>query len=209
MAKQPKAAKHQRTIRQNVRPGLLLLLLPLLGGVAVFVVFASGLYSKSLSAAGDKRLETQNWQQADKVLTDRQPNYDRKYGYYKVKVGQTLASIADYFSVDEKDLAALNPGLVVAGTTIKVPPVTRQLAPTAGPNGKLTALAGVTVTNDRGLLRINQQYSAQQVVTDIPELMAFLKQYDAIEQTGPLAYRINKSISIQGNIRVDITSTTV
>jgi parallel beta-helix repeat protein len=205
MAKQPKH-QQQHGLRHNVRPGLLLLLLPILGGVAVVMVFASGLYGKSLSAAGDKRLETQNWQQADKVLANRQPTYERKYAYYKIKVGQTLASVAAYFSVNEKDLAALNPGLTVPGTTIKVPPVTQPLTPTAGPNGKL---AGAVVTNDRGLLRINQQYTADQVITNIPELMTFLKPYDAIEQTGPFTYRIKKPISIQGNIRIDITSATV
>lgn len=202
----PKTLKERRRLRHNVRPGLVIMLFPIAAAVVVVTIFASGMYGRSLSAAGDKRLETQNWQQANEVLINRQPTYERKYAYYKLKIGQTLSSVAAYFSVDEQELARLNPGLVVPGTTIKVPPVEHPLAPTDGPNGKL---AGVKVVDDRGFLRITQQYSAEPVVTTIPELMTFLASYKAIEQTGPLTYRINRPISIQGNIRVDITAQTV
>jgi parallel beta-helix repeat protein len=204
--KNPNHRPNRRTVRHNVRPGLILLLLPLLGGLAVIAVFASGLYNKSLSAAGDKRLETQNWQQAKDVFENRQPTYERKYAYYKMKVGQTLTSVADYFSVSEAELTKLNPGMAVAGTTIKVPPVTQPLAPAAGPNGKIFQ---AVVVDDHGFLRITQQYSADQIITNIPDLMAFLKPYDAIQQTGPTTYRINRSISLEGNIRLDITDQTV
>jgi parallel beta-helix repeat protein len=197
---------NRRKVRHNVRPGLLLLLLPLMGGLAVIAVFASGLYSKSLSAAGDKRLETQNWQQAKDVFENRQPTYERKYAYYKMKVGQTLTSVADYFGVTEAELTKQNPGLAVAGTTIKVPPIEQPLAPTAGPNGKISQ---AIVTDDHGFLRISQQYSNEQVITNIPDLMNFLKPYNAIQQTGPTTYRINRSISIEGNIRMDVTGQTV
>jgi parallel beta-helix repeat protein len=152
-------------------------------------------------------LVTENWEAADAAFADRQPDYERKYAYYKLKDGQNLASVADYFSVDEAKLRKLNPGMVVPGTTVKVTPVEHPYAPTTGPNGKFNALT--IITEDHGLLRIRQPYRYDTVVTTIPDLMNVLKRYNAIEQIGPKDFRINRAISIEGDIRLDVTAATV
>jgi hypothetical protein len=44
------------------------------------------------------------------------------------------------------------------------------------------------------------------ITTDIDGLMDLLRGYKAIERTGPGTYRLNRAISIEGDIRVDLTS---
>ncbi|HUS26577.1 MAG TPA: right-handed parallel beta-helix repeat-containing protein [Nevskiaceae bacterium] len=205
MAVHHTAPKTKTKLRHNLRPSLLLIVLPLLGGIAIVVFFASGAYGKTLARAGNTRLVTENWEAADNAFTSRTPVYERKYAYYKLKDGQNLASVAAYFSVDEQKLAALNPGDIVPGTTVKVPPVEHPLAPIAGPNGGLSTAA---ITNDRGLLRIRQNYKFATATTTIPDLMNFLKPYNAIVQTGPKTFRLERAISLEGNIRLDITNDT-
>lgn len=195
-----------RKLRHNLKPALIIVLIPLLIGAVVAGILFGGRYEAALSSAGNQRLITENWQAADKAFTDRQPQYERKFAYYKLKEGQTLDSVAQYFSVDPFRLAAMNPGLVVPGTTIKVPPVETPLAPTPGANHKL---ATTVITEEGGLLRIKQPYKFELAITTIPELMDFLKRYNAIEQTGPTSYRINRAISLEGNMRLDITAPTV
>lgn len=204
--KKPKAIKRRRGLRHNLRPALIIVAIPLVVGAAVFSVFFSGGYDTALQSVGNERLVTENWQAADTAFLQRQPDYERKYAYYKLKEGQNLATAAAYFSVSEAKLRQLNPGLIAVGTTIKVPPVEHMLAPTAGPNGKI---ATAVVTEDRGLLRIRQAYRSELAITNLPELTAFLKRYNAIEQTGPTSYRINRAISLEGNIRLDATAATV
>jgi LysM repeat protein len=199
-------AQHKRSLRHNIRPGVGLLVVPLLVGITVVTVLFSGMYSGALGRVGDNRLVTQNWETAEKAFTDRQPSYERKFAYYKVKEGQTLEAVAAYFSVDTEKLAALNPGTIVAGTTIKIPPLEHPYAPVSGPNGKLST---AVVQDDQGLLRIRQAHRLEQAVTTIPDLMAFLKPYNAITQLGPKTYRIERPISLEGNIRLDVTGDTV
>lgn len=193
-------------LHQNLKPGVLLILLPLISGIITLLFMTNGTYSQALGELGNDRLTTLNWQSARDAFTNRMPIYSQKFAYYKLKEGQTLDTVAQYFSVDRAALAKLNPGDVVAGTTIKVTPVEAPLTPIAAPNG---LVAGATVTEDRGLLRIRQPYRLPLATTTIPELMVVLKRYNAIEQVAPKVFRINKAISIEGNIRLDITNDTV
>lgn len=206
MAKKHSVSHVRRGIRHNLKPALIIIAIPILVGAGVLTMFLSGRYNNALTTAGSQRLVTQNWEAADRAFADRQPEYERKFAYYKLKEGQTLSSVANYFSVDEKKLSELNPGLIVAGATIKVPPVEHPLAPTSGANGKL---GSAVVTEDHGLLRIRQAYKFELAITTIPELKNFLQRYSAIEQTGDKTYRINRAISLEGNIRLDITPETV
>lgn len=191
----------------NTKPTILLLLIPL--GVGLFTVslIGSGLYYNTLADIGSQRLVTPNWESARSSLEKAQPSYLRKFAYYKVKEGQTLENVAAYFSVDSRRLVDLNPGQIVPGTTIKISPPEHPLKVTSGPNGTINQ---AVVVDDRGVLRVTQKYSNRQpIVTTIPELKEFLAPHGAIEQTGPRAFRLAKSISLDGDIRLDITPATI
>jgi parallel beta-helix repeat protein len=193
-------------LRQNIKPSLVIIALPLLIGAAVITIFLTGRYDIFLGNAGNQRLITENWEAADSTFRASQPKYERKFAYYKLKEGQTLASVANYFSVSQETLKQMNPGLVVAGTTIKVPPVEHPFSPIPTPNGKIKSAA---ITEDNGLLRVQQPYRLGLATTNIPELMDFLKSYGVIQRVSDKVYRINRAISLEGNIRLDITGDTV
>lgn len=194
-------------LRRNIRPVFIILLLPLLIGLSVATAIVTGLYQRNLADFGSKRLETPNWNQAEAAMTDAQPDYVRKFAYYKLKDGQTLESVADYFGVDRQKMADMNPGIITAGTTVKVPPIEKPYQPTAGPNGRLSQ---AIVIEDRGLVRVTHKYRVRQpIVTNLPELNAFLASYKVMEQTGPSTYRILRPLSLDGDIRLDVTPATV
>ena len=194
-------------LRRNMKPSIVLLLIPLGVGIFTLSLVISGLYYNVLADIGTKRLVTPNWEGAVASMEKAQPTYERKFAYYKIKEGQTIASVANYFSVNVNELTRLNPGKVVAGTTIKVPPPESPLMPTAGANGSITQ---AVVVDDHGMLRVTQKYNKlRPVVTTIPELMDFLAPYQAIERVDATTYRLNKAISLQGNIRLDMTPATL
>jgi len=197
---------HSKKLRHNLKPAILIAMIPVLIGAGVVTFFLTGRYESALGSAGNQRLLTKNWEAADKAFIERQPNYERKFAYYRLKEGQTLESVAAFFGVDPVKLKKMNPGLVVSGATIKVPPVERPLEETSGANGKIVE---AKITEDHGLLRIRQPYKSDLAITTIPELMDFLRPYSAIEKTGAKTYRINRAISLEGNIRLDVTPATV
>lgn len=202
-----KKSKSSKGLRRNLRPTIVLLLIPIGVGLFTLSLVLSGLYYKVLAEIGNQHLVTPGWDAAATSMQAAQPNYERKFAYYKVKEGQTLEAVATFFGVRLEELARLNPGQIVAGVTIKVPPIEKPYEPMAGANGRISQAA---VVDNNGLIRITQKYSlAQPAVTTIPELMAFLAPYGAIEQTGPLSYRLNKAISLQGDIRLDMTPATI
>jgi parallel beta-helix repeat protein len=163
-------------------------------------------YVDLLGQSGAQRLITKNWEAADSAFAANIPSPQRQYAYYKVKDYQNLDRVAQFFSVDASELAKLNPGQIVAGTTIKVPPVEKPLDPISGPNGKIIQ---AQVVDDNGLLRVKVSYKFDQAVTTIPELMNFLKPYNAIKEISPKVYRIERAFSLEDNIRIDITDATV
>ncbi len=199
--------KRGRHFYRNIKPAFVLLFIPLAIGFSVTAIIATGLYARNLASLGSQRLVTEGWESAQKAMLDAQPTYERKYAYYKVREGQTIEDVARYFSVEPKKLVALNPGTIVAGTTIVVPPLESPLKPSAGPNG---VVKQAEVVDDQGLLRIKHKYRLKQpAVTTIPELAQFLAPYNAIELVKPGTYRINKAFSLDGDIRLDITSATL
>jgi parallel beta-helix repeat protein len=195
-----------RQVTRNLKPSIIIIILPLIAGVYTVYYVLSGSYSHDLRLAGNQRLVTSNWQAAVRAFIIHQPTYHRNFAYYKVLEGQTLQSLSEAFSVNPSELAKLNPGTVAPGTTIMVPPVEHALAEAPSPNSVLTA-ANVKVTD--GVIHLSQPFSSPQAITDIPQLANLLSSYSAIIQTGPDSYRITKPFILDDNIRLDITSRTV
>lgn len=194
-------------VLRNLRPSTLLLVIPIAVGILTIGLIGTGVYVNSLSDLGARRLITENADAARQVLLAKQPVYARQYAYYQVKNGQSVESLAEYFGVSAETLKSLNPGIIAAGTTIKVPPLEQPLEASDGSNGRLSS---TIVTEENGMLRVQQRFDAkQQVITTIPELSTFLASYNAIEKIGPTHYRITRPLTLVGDIRIDITSSTV
>jgi len=193
-------------LRHNLKPAMLVMVVPFSIGAFVVWYVLSGMYGRALAEAGNERLVTMGWPAAVQAFQRHAPDYSRKFAYYQVKDGQTLATLADWFGVDQAKLASLNPGLVVPGTTIMVPPVDHPLAAAPGPNGVLTS-ANVAV--DQGMLHIKQSFRNPKATTTIPDLMRLLSPWNAIQQIGPATYRITRPISVEDNIQLDVTGATV
>ena len=190
----------------NLRPASLFLLVPIAISALTFTVVGSGLYEFHLANQTAKRLQTNNWERAADAMQAAQPKYARKFAYYQIKPGQTIADVASYFGVSARGLIKLNPGVLIPGSTIKVPPVERPMRPVRSNH----ALQHAVVTIDGDLLRVtNEHFLNAPIRTTIPELMVRLKAYDAIEHVGPKTYRLKRAISVQGDIRLDVTPTTV
>jgi parallel beta-helix repeat protein len=192
---------------RNSRPSVIILFIPLLIGAFTIYFIATGLYSRNLADLGSKRLVTENWQTAEASILQTQPKYTRGFAYYKVKPGQTVDSLAVHFSVKPETLQSMNQGMIVPGTTIKIPPPEGPLTPISGPNGLISR---AVITEEAGVLRISNRYGqGPQIITTVPELMNILRPYNAIEQIGPTAYRITRVFSIDGDIRLDLTKATL
>lgn len=186
---------------------IILLLIPIAVGVTTLSLIVSGFFYRNLADLGSRRLVTENWESAKTILLNQQPAYERRYAYYQVKNGQTLESLSDYFSVNVEKLKVLNPGVIAAGTTIKVPPIEKPYQPTSGSNGLLSL---ASVIDEQGIIRVQHKYDKRQpITTTFPELTSFLSAYNALEQVGPTVYRINRPISLEGDIRLDVTADTV
>lgn len=191
---------------RHLKPALIIVSIPLFIGILTFSFMLSGSFEQALGQLGAKRLETANWEKAQKIFLDNQPNYERKFAYYQLRENQDLTKVATYFSVPESKLTELNPGTLVSGTTIKLPPPEHPLTETQGPNSQIF---GARVEVDGELIRIKQDYKFDMAITTIPELMSLLKPYGAIEKTGERSYRLNRAISLEDNIRLDLTDSTV
>ena len=207
MNKTNQQIKAKRKSRHNLRAGVVLLALPIAVGVIAATIIGTGVYAQNVAQIGSQRLATENWESAVTVMEDQLPQNQRQYAYYKIKEGQTLEQVAQLFSVDMAKLQELNPGQLISGTNIKITPIEHPLAPTAGPNGNLAKAA---VADVEGMIRVTNKYNLKQpIITNLPELTQFLASYGAIEQIDEKAYRINKPISLDGDIRLDMTPETV
>lgn len=191
-------------LRHNVRPVILILLVPLCIGSLVLAAIASGIYARDLASLGSRRLETSGWQQAQSSLLQVQPRYERAAAYYKLEPGQTLESVADAYGVDKTTLANMNPGAAVAGTTIKVPVLDHALREAPAAAGSLSTL---TVNETAGVVHVANSFSLREpIVTTLPALAQKLQPTGAISMVSPGVYRIAKPLSVEGDIRLDITS---
>lgn len=184
----------------------LLLLLPLVVGIAVISYVTTGNYTLLIGQAGADKLITQNWQTASDQLAAVRPKIERRYANYQIQENQTLEKIAAHFSVAPERLRQLNPRTFTPGTTIKIPLVEKPLVETAGPNGLLSS-ARISVKGK--FIRVSGDFEDRQIVTSLPELADFLADYQVIEQVGDKRWRILKPLSIEKNIRLDLTPATV
>ncbi len=193
---------------KHLRPPIraLVVVIPLVIGVAtLYLTFGPELMTQ-LANRGNARLVTDGWQSAEATMTAARPTYGTKFAYYKLQEGQDLAWAAAHFSVSLAELQQLNPGQVVWGTTIKVPPVEHPLAPF--PASADTASAA-TVTERQGVIYVNNRFVNPEAHLTIPDLMRMVQPYNGITQLGPKTYMINIPLYIQDNIQVDVTSDTV
>ena len=190
----------------NFRLTMLLILLPLTVGALAIYYALSGPLAVQLASFGSKRLVTDNWQIAYTQLSSTQPEYGPKNAYYRLKVGQDLDWVAQHFSVNAARLQKINPGLVTYNTTVAIPPVEKPLQPFGTTSGNVYNL---TVREVDGMLRLSNDFRNPKIRTTIPEMTQFLAYYGAITKIADKHYRINRPISIEKNIRLDITGSTV
>jgi len=190
----------------DLRPASLFLLVPIAISALTFTVVGTGLYEFHLANQTAKRLQTNHWEDAADTMDAAQPHYGRKFAYYQIKPGQSVADVADFFGISAREIARLNPGVLIPGATVKIPPVERPMRPVRSNH----SLQHAVVTIDGDLLRVTNEYFLNAPIrTTIPELMVRLKAYDAIDHVGPKTYRLNRAISIEGDIRLDVTNYSV
>lgn len=198
-----KRVSRKRPVWRNIRPMTILLVVPIILFGLTVTVLTTGVRAYILASHGNERLRTDGWQEAAEIMRGVQPDYARKWAYYAIKPGQTVEEIADFFGVDVKQIRQDNPGRLIAGVTVKIRPTAKQLQPVR-PNGRIDR---AIIVEDGDLLRVQNEYGLDRpITTDIDGLMDLLRGYKAIERTGPGTYRLNRAISIEGDIRVDLTS---
>ena len=150
--------RRRRHFWANLRPATLLLLIPVLISFVTFAVVGAGLYHYQLAREAAKRLETHDWQAAQQMMKDAEPNFRRKYGYYMIKPNQTLTEASLFLGVSVDSLEKDNQGSLIPGATIKVRPIERPLKPleetrgndlhappTAGRAGRTALALGIAV----------------------------------------------------------------
>ena len=198
-----KRVSRKRPVWRNIRPMTILLVVPIILFGLTVTVLTTGVRAYILASHGNERLRTDGWQEAAEIMRGVQPDYARKWAYYAIKPGQTVEEIADFFGVDVKQIRQDNPGRLITGVTVKIRPTAKQLQPVR-PNGRIDR---AIIVEDGDLLRVQNEYGLDRpITTDIDGLMDLLRGYKAIERTGPGTYRLNRAISIEGDIRVDLTS---
>jgi Periplasmic copper-binding protein (NosD) len=223
-----KRVSRKRPVWRNIRPMTILLVVPIILFGLTVTVLTTDVRAYILASHGNERLRTDGWQEAAEIMRGVQPDYARKWAYYAIKPGQTVEEVADFFGVDVKQIRQDNPILtaairrcdhrvysvrsigtgvcrrrLIAGVTVKIRPTAKQLQPVR-PNGRIDR---AIIVEDGDLLRVQNEYGLDRpITTDIDGLMDLLRGYKAIERTGPGTYRLNRAISIEGDIRVDLTS---
>jgi hypothetical protein len=226
-----KRVSRKRPVWRNIRPMTILLVVPIILFGLTVTVLTTDVRAYILASHGNERLRTDGWQEAAEIMRGVQPDYARKWAYYAIKPGQTVEEVADFFGVDVKQIRQDNPGMqqrlvrakrkikdagipgremrtravtrLIAGVTVKIRPTAKQLQPVR-PNGRIDR---AIIVKDGDLLRVQNEYELDRpITTDIDGLMDLLRGYKAIERTGPGTYRLNRAISIEGDIRVDLTS---
>jgi hypothetical protein len=198
-----KRVSRKRPVWRNIRPMTILLVVPIILFGLTVTVLTTDIHAHILASHGNERLRTDGWQEAAEIMRGVQPDYARKWAYYAIKPGQTVEEVADFFGVDVKQIRQDNPGRLIAGVTVKIRPTAKQLQPVR-PNGRIDR---AIIVEDGDLLRVQNEYGLDRpITTDIDGLMDLLRGYKAIERTGPGTYRLKRAISIEGDIRVDLTS---
>jgi parallel beta-helix repeat protein len=181
-----------------------LLIVPIVISASVFTVLSTDVAEYWVARQAAERMETHNWKTAATTMEAAQPDYRRKFAYYRVKTGQTLPELASYFGTSEENIRRLNKGSrYLPGSTIRIPPVERPMQPVRSTR----TIAAATVVLEGDIIRVIQDYDRNSPIrTNIPELGRFLETtYDAIDRVAPRTYRIKRPIQLDGDIRLDVT----
>ncbi|HSH31100.1 MAG TPA: right-handed parallel beta-helix repeat-containing protein [Candidatus Saccharimonadales bacterium] len=188
-----------RKLRHNLRLGLVVLVLPL-NALAMAVWLING----NLSSA--KQLQTEGKRAVAADLEKLELRSERQFAYYQVRPWQTPASLAQHFGVTAEELAALNPGPILPGMTIKIPPVRQPLTETV-----VTPLspANVEVVEEAGAVHVRGKASLPLTITTIPELANYLTSTQVLSQTAPRRWLLLKPLVLEGNIRLNVTGQTL
>ncbi|HEX5796856.1 MAG TPA: right-handed parallel beta-helix repeat-containing protein [Candidatus Saccharimonadales bacterium] len=197
----------RRTFRRNLKPTMVIIFIPVLLAMFVFYYIFSDSFKAYLAQRGSERLITENWPVARDTLAAEQPNYEPKNAYYKMKERQDLTWAAEHFGVSLAELKKLNPGSIVYGTTIIVPPVQKPLSEEPNLSNSL-GRAQVRVDKN-GFIQVVNEFSNEEINLTVPKLASLLASQNAIEKVGDKHYRVLKPIYLLDNFRLDITSDTV
>lgn len=194
-----------RRLYKNFRVATILILIPFVVSLFTLVYVFGNLFAGQLGTIANNRLTTTGWESAQSKFEEERPTFETKFSYYLVKPSQTPEWIAEHFSVSMKTLQALNPGTIVPGTTIKIPPTESALAPiTVDATVPTTAVIG----EENNVIYVENSFRNPRMDLNMPKLMEMLAGYDAVEKVADKHYRITKPISIEENIRLDITGDT-
>jgi parallel beta-helix repeat protein len=195
--------RRRRHFWANLRPATLLLLIPILISFVTFAFVGQGVYDYQLARQAAKRLETHDWQAAQEMMQDAEPNFRRKHGYYLIKPNQTITEASRFLGVSVDSLEKDNQGSLIPGSTIKVRPIERPLQQLDATRG----IAAAVVEEIGSVLFVKQSYGQNNPIrTTIPELAERTAAFDAFDDRGDGTWRLNRTISIEGDIRLDITS---
>src|SRR4029078_10171971 len=119
------------------------------------------------------------------------------------KPNQTLTEASQFLGVSVDSLEKDNQGSLIPGATIKGRPIERPLRPLEGTRG----LASAVVEEVGSVLFIKQSYGQNiPIRMTIPELAERTAAFDAFDDRGDGTWRLNRTISIEGDIRLDVTS---
>lgn len=192
-------------VRYNLKPKFIFLALPLAVGLGVLLAIYTGLYTHDLSSLGSQRLVTTNWSNAQSILTKAMPKYQPHgdaFTFYTLKYGQDLAGVARTYNLDATRLAALNPGLVAAGSVVRLPVSKGPLIDMVASSGQLS---GANISQQNGIITVKNNFANRQpLAVTWPTLAQYLTRYGAIRQVDDNTYEVLKPISVEGDIRLTI-----
>jgi parallel beta-helix repeat protein len=194
-----KSGGNRRWLQPIVQRGFLLISL-CIGAFMISFLVASLTKGPSVTTQ-----VTNNWRSVEEALIANLPKPERKAGSYWVKEGQTIDYLANRFGVGPGKLNQLNPSAISPDMRITVPPVEQPMQPTPS-NG---ALGNARVSEEDGAVRVVHDFGAQQIITTIPELAELLAKYNAISKGESGIYHLERTISVENNIHVDITPDTL
>lgn len=203
------APNHKRKLRHNLRPAILVLALPILGlAIVGWMAYASITknYQVSLGAIKpqDRSLVNAQAQAALNQLTSTIGDVERQFSYYKVKKFETVDRLSMQFGVPVEKIESLNPGPILPGLTIKIPPVQAPLSSLPSNYRQLKNSLRIAQKID-GVIEINGRDNRPLTILSVADLADYTSQYGMLEKVTPRHWRLKKTVLLDTNIRLQIT----
>lgn len=201
---------HKRKLRHNLRPGMVVLILPLFGLLAVgWTIYTS--YTKqyhipfaSSVVPQDRSLLTENATQVSAQLSSAIGQVERQFAYYKVKKFETVDKLSVQFGIPAAKITNLNPGPIVPGMTIKIPPVEQPLS--AEDSNYQAAKTSLRLFQKPGdVVEVKGRDDQALTILTITDLADYTKQYGVFEEVSQRHWRLKKPIFINTNLRLQLT----